>query len=205
MLIRFNTFTRRLFFTSGVAGAVLAFASQAHGAMLQIEVVPSETEVNVGDTFTVDLVANILNGGNEELAIWAMDLNLSNGSLASETNLDIADPWTQFNAGDNDGLAAWTIPAIDGVADQQSDIHLATLTFTAQSAGELNLIGSFANDGFEEFGFIDVSTGDISLPSSVEFINGTITIIPLPASVLLAGIGLGTLGIFRRRFFQQAC
>ena len=199
MRIQFSGFNQLSCLMLGLAAASAILTGQARAAMLEIAIVPSETEVHVGETFTVDLVANILGGGSEELAVWGMDLNVSDPSLVSQTNLTIDSSWTPFDAGDGDGLAGWTVPE-SGDAIAQNNIHLATVSFTAESAGELNLMGSYANDGFEAFGFIDVADDfAMSTPESVEFLDASVTVVPLPATIGLAALGFGTLVLARRR------
>ena len=142
---------------------------------------PTDIEVPVGSTFSVDLLAEIL----EEDAIlgWGLDLVYDNTQI-SWTSLSIGSDWNQAS-GDGDGFGGVVFPSIWG-----NNILLATLDFDCDAVG----FSTLDLTDFEE-GFL--------LPSGSfadwRYTAANITQTPGPATFLLFGTGLAGLAAARRR------
>jgi len=188
-----------------IAAGVVLPAGSALAADIEITFVPSAAQVNVGDTFTVDIIADILNADplqGEALAGWGMDAVLDVPSLASIDNTTLAPQWTAL-PDDGDGLAGYQM-ITQGETPQQVGIELASLELTATAAGTLTIDGAVSDDGLEGFGFVWTEQEGFSAADSILFNLGTVqiinpSVIPLPAPVVMAGLGLLCVGATRLR------
>ncbi len=146
---------------------------------------PSESVVELGETFTVDIVADI----NSPVLGWGLDLTIVNPAVASLTaSPSIGPDWFAVFAPDGDGLAGLAFP--DGIAGE--GIVLATLSLHADSDGETDLVLSVSeadpNEGFalDPTGFAEWA-----------FQSGRI-VVPEPATIALMLIGAASLSRLRR-------
>lgn len=136
---------------------------------------PPDTTVNLNDVFTIDIIADI----NTPLVGWGFDMAIDTPAVVS-LFLDpaIPAPWLAAFAPDGDKLAALADP-FEPVNGSVSgfDIPLATLTFTADTVGETDLLLSYTladpTEGFakDPAGFAEVL-----------FEAGYITVIPEPVT-----------------------
>jgi hypothetical protein len=165
--------------TCGLAGTGKVSAD----VLVRFEPVTSVVQLN--DEFMVQIVADI-----DELVVgWGLDLTIVDGDIASLDGVpDIGDAWVAAFAPDGDGLSALAFP--DSVSGP--DTLLATLTFSADSLGETDLLLSVTPGDLTE-GFALDPTGF----ANVQFIPGHIQVVPEPNSGVL---GLTGLVVLRRRF-----
>lgn len=157
---------------------------------------PSSQTVNVGQTFTVNIVADIPN----PVLGWGLDVNVDPARLI-RTGVVVNDPpWSAVAAGDGDDLAGLALPPVSG-----NGVVLATLTFQAQATGTVPLIASVTADDLTE-GFPLVSSGF----ATINFIPGSVTVagggaptanIPAlsPLGLALLASLLGMIGVKIRR------
>lgn len=141
---------------------------------------PSTTDVAVGDTFTVDVLAN----ADFVDAFLAFDIGFNLDADITTLGSSFASPGAAFFdvAGFVDSFPSPPLP-ISGV-----DILLATLTFTATSAGDLVL---------------DLDGGIFSGPTFLRFdstaLNITVSEVSAPATLGLFTIALVGLVSLRRK------
>lgn len=142
---------------------LLFTASVAHANII-VTFAPSTTDVAVGDTFTVDVLAN----ADLVDAFLAFEIGFNlDADITTLGSSFVAPGATFFDvAGFVDNFPLPPLP-ISGV-----NILLATLTFTATSAGDLILNldgGSFSGFGFVEFESraLNISVNEVSAPASL--------------------------------------
>jgi hypothetical protein len=164
--------------TTFVALMLTASAAQA---TLVVSFDPSTTDVSVGDTFPVDVLANADFAG----AFLGFDLGFNLDADSITLGSDFVAPGAAIF--DVAGFVGSIFPAfpipISGV-----DILLATLTFTATTAGDLMLdvnAGSFSGLSFVQF--------------SSEALNITVSEVSAPATLGLFAIALVGLVSIRRK------
>lgn len=139
---------------------------------------PPDTTVDLSDVFTIDIVADL----NTPIVGWGIDLTIDTPAIVSLSAVPaIPAPWLAAFAPDGDMLAALADPfePVNGSVDG-FDITLATLTFTADNAGETDLLLSYTLADPTE-GFAKDPTGF----AEVFFETGHITVIPEPATAAL--------------------
>jgi hypothetical protein len=179
---------------------VLAVAAPrpAVGDSIVVSFVPSATTVQAGETFTVDIVANI--PASMALVSWGMDASFDSSILGHDPLADVAigSAFTpaQGLVGDGDGLLAVALapdPPVSGTS-----VVLATLTFTALQVGMTDLVGELP-EGAPFAGFF--ALGGTAIP--VTFEGAVVAVVPLPPAVLLGGLGLACAGIMRRRVMKR--
>lgn len=179
--------------------AVVGTTRPVGAESIVVSFVPSAATVNVGEQFTVDVIASI--PASTDLVSWGMDALFDGTALGHDALADVvigsAFTGTFGPVGDGDGLLAVTL-APDPPADSGSFV-LATLTFTALEAGLTEITGTFdGDDPFE--GFFGVGGG----PLTVDFGSATVAVVPLPPAVLVGGLGLAVALLLRRRFMRAA-
>lgn len=170
---------------------VLTAALPASAGLVDVTVrfEPVEQTVNIGDDFTVNLVADIL----PPVLGWGLDVSAVTRDIISPLGLPAIGPaWVPAYAPDGDGLAGLAFP--DSVSGP--GVLLATLTFHADALGEVDLLaGVTPGDGTE--GFALNPTGF----AMVSFQLGLIIVTPEPltAALLAAGAVLALCSPSRRR------
>ena len=139
---------------------------------------PPEQTVQVGDTFTVGLVADI----TLPVLGWGLDVSLVPSDLVTPSGLPSIGPlWVPAYSSDGDGLAGLAFP--DSVVG--SGVLLATLTYHADAVGIADLLASVTSEDGTE-GFALDPTGF----ASVRFDPGEVTVMPEPAGLLLLANGV---------------
>jgi hypothetical protein len=161
-----------------------------------LTLVPSSSTVNLGNNFTVDLTITSVT----DLFGWQLDIGFSPAGRINATSV-VEGPFlgagTTFGSGTINN-AAGTITLIfnslSGFSGVSGSGVLATIQFTAVSVG-----------------FVDLSMSNILMQDSfldpiVPDPTGTVRItvndpagIPEPGTLTLIGVGLGMLGLTRRR------
>ena len=140
---------------------------------------PSINEVVVGETFEVDIVADIVT----PVVGWGLDLTIDAPGIISLVG-DPAipnPPWAATIAPDGDKLAALAKPSkptngsVSGIG-----IVLATLTFSADALGQTDLILGITPGDLTE-GFALDPTGF----ATITFEPGNVSVIPEPTTLLL--------------------
>lgn len=153
-----------------------------------IEVKGPAAPVDIGATFTVDIVgsgfANIIYGGGYDVGFDASILRLDSVKVPAF--------WELGGGSDPIDNVAGTVAGVNfnTLAGQKNSFTTATLTFTALAGGSsaITLSASpfwpFADDN-----------GEVA----VAFKNGTVAAVPEPASVAMVLAGLGLVGMRLRR------
>lgn len=150
---------------------------------------PVTSTVNVGDIFTVEIVATIDVG--TPIVGWGMDLNVINPLIAVPTgNVTIGGDWDGVYAPDGDQLAGLAFPiGITGYT------VLAEVEFQALAVGVTPILGSHTDGDFTEgFALQPPPQGAFA---DVTYETGSIEVLPEPATLVL--LALGGLALIRRR------
>ena len=160
---------------------VLCWATPALATVI-VRLYPSDTVVEVGDIFALDIVADI-----PDLVLgWGLDLTIEDPAILSQAGSPTIGPsWLESGTADGDGLAGIAFPASvsgDGVL-------LATITLSADAIGQTDLILTVTGGDLTE-GFPLDPTGF----AVVSFEPGQVTVTPEPAALsllVLGGIAMG--------------
>ncbi len=182
----------------GITLATLALAAHPAQAGISVSIMPSSSMVQVNDTFTVDILADITS--IDAIVGWGMDLSFDSLILSHNPLTDVV-IGPSFNAAptlDGDGLAGllpFSPPPITGVSGD--DVLLATLTFQATQTGASALLGGFTLGDLTE-GFVQLGGGQVD----VAFDGGLVQVIPAPTAALLGMIGLAGIAITKRHAVQ---
>jgi hypothetical protein len=144
---------------------------------------PTPRMAQVGDTFTINLVANIPQ--SQAVIGWGLDYIFPTPGLIAQVQFTIGPAWDPApSTPDGDGLAGLVhFPPGEGVSGQ--NVLLATITFQALAEGQTALVASDDYPGDPTEGFaIDPALGGGF--ATVTYLDGLV-IIPEPsASILLA-------------------
>jgi hypothetical protein len=162
------------------------------GLPVSVTFEPLDSQIKVGDIFTVDLVADI----PEPVLGWGLDLSYDLAVLNLVGMPTFGPDWIAGLAADGDGLAGLAFPSpVSG-----SDILLASLSFEALAPGVSALAASTTPGDFTE-GFPVYPAGF----ANVDFIDGSVTVspVPEPATILLLISGMAGLGVFGRKKFMK--
>ncbi len=176
----------------------LLFCCVANAHALTITVLPSESQLTVGDFFHVDIIADIAQ--SESVIGWGLDFSFDQTllSLSAPPTINTA-LWRQIYAADGDGLAA-ALPSFLSPAVYGEDLLLATLTMEAIDAGFSSLgISYTASDRREGF---SRKTGFVT---NIQYIQAAVEVsaptapVPEPATIGLLGMGLMGLACVARK------
>jgi hypothetical protein len=149
---------------------------------------PLDSVVPVGETFTVDLMADL---STAAVLGWGLDVSFDPAVVAMAEPPEIGPLWDPpFFTMDHDGLAGLAFPTpVTG-----NGILLATLKLETVGQGFSDLIASATFGDLTE-GF-PLATGGFA---QVNYTPGSVTAAPVPGALLLLGSGLaGLLGIRRK-------
>ena len=160
--------------------ALLTAALASADVMVWLD--PTNPTVNVGETVMVDIMADF----EEPVMAWGLDLMIAEPMVAGLTQIAIGSEWDVTDTLDGDGLAGLRFPT--GVGGQ---VLLATLTFEGLAIGETAL--DLSSGPEEDEGFL-LESGYMA--TNVNFIGATLTVVPEPATLLLA---MGIIVLARRR------
>ena len=179
---------------AAAVAATLTLAGAANGDII-VTISPQESTIFLGDSVTVDLIANI--DSAEFLVAWGMDLAFDPAIVSHNPNTDVllGGLWGPLNNPDGDGLAGIFVPdPNDPQPGASGSVVLASLTFTGIALGSTDLIGSYTDgDLFEGFAMFGGGLGNVT------FVNGIIHVVDIPAPGAIALLGaFGLLGTRRR-------
>ena len=166
-------------------GLCLTSVAQAD---ISVSVEPAGKIVNLGDTFTLDLVADIPD--TDPTFGWGLDLVIDLPGVISVVGSPVlGSSWDPpAESGDGDGLAGFVFP--DGIWGD--DILLATVTFHADALGGTSVCPDYTI-GDENEGFALDPTGFATLILNC----GYVTVIPEPGTIAL--FMLGAAALLRRK------
>jgi hypothetical protein len=201
------TKTVKLLRALGAAALFLSSSGMALSATTTVGFNPSESNVNVGQIFTVDIVGSNFTALDDypELAGGVIDLGFNtSGNVLAIESLVVTDPPVVVNSAIFDFLpdgggpetgspypTTWPGIAFDTFANDPAtgDFKIATISFRAVAPGTTSLVILPSSQFFS-------STAQI-FPITP---NGTVNVVPVPAAVWLFGTGLlGLIGIARRK------
>lgn len=184
---------------SGLAAGMLLFASLGANAVL-ISVAPSAQTVTAGESLFVDIVISDLGAGLPP-TLGGFDIDVMfDGSLLDldsvvfGTGLDVLGLGSVQGVAVGPGMTNVFEVSLDSVLDltllQPDSFTLFTLNFSAL-AGGVSVVDLDVNS-------ISTATGQ-SFPNFNNVENGEVTVVPVPATLLLFGLGLVGVGVARKR------
>lgn len=166
---------------------ILLKFSLAQAVPVEVSFDPLDSAVYPGDTFSINLTADI----PDPVLGFGLDLAFDPTILSLDwDNIVIGSQWIPAMALDGDKLAGMAFPLpVSG-----DDIVLAALSFTALNLGKTDLMASYTVGDFTE-GFPLFPSGF----ADVVFVDGSVSVVPEPATWLLFCFGmLGMVGVKKR-------
>jgi len=162
-------------------GLIMCMPLSAEAVMVSL--LPSSTDIHVGDVFSVDIVADI--GAMEPVLGWGLDMQNPSGLLTQTAAPVIGSDWFPASGLDGDGLAGLAFP----MPVAGDDILLASLTFEAIGAGIATLMPTYSpgdlTEGFPlappNLGFADVDFMGLTLTVRDHVVN----VISAPGTAVL--------------------
>lgn len=152
------------------------------------------TEVHVGDQFSVNLVADI----PDPVSGFGLDVNFDHAVIDLSLPPVIGSSWNPLFSFDGDGLAGLAPFPLSVFG---TGILLANFTFDAISVGTTDLLASFSLGDLTE-GFPLAFPAPPGSFAEVSFLNTTVTVmepapVPEPSTFVLLFVGVGALLGFR--------
>jgi hypothetical protein len=145
---------------------------------------PVDSVVELGETVGVDIRADF----DDPVVAWGIDLTVDKPEYASWIDTAIDPAWDiPGESLDEDWLVGLSF-----ATGASGDVLLATVTFEGLALGETLL--SLSSGPEEDEGFL-LEAG--SMEENVQFMAGTLTVVPEPSGLAL--LGLGVLAIRLRR------
>lgn len=169
--------------------AITALTVSAATADIDVYLNPVDSTIAApGLTTNVEILADIPEA--DGILGWGLDLTVDIPAIASVTNVTIGPLWGPGAGGDGDNLSGTSFPPDHGVWG--TGVLLATVELTGGSVGVsgLTLSDDYPADLAE--GFALYPTGF----ATVNYIPGTVEVLPEPASIAL--LVLGALALRRR-------
>lgn len=178
---------------------------QALSFAAEISLTPSKVIANIGDTITVDVIADFTDnatlGGGINFTYDPSKIQYDSFTFRSGASNTlgiepmVSDVWTSSNG----ALESIAFGAADFMAGINDAGAVGTITFQAIAGGDTILDISASEDPFKGGSFL--AAADFS-QQTVSFLDAEIAIlgeVPLPAAVWLMLGGLTGLGLFRRK------
>ena len=181
-------------------------ANQAQA--IHIDIIPSVTNVNVGDSFSVDLFIRDL--GGSDLGAFSLSLNFNDNILNFNNSVtfgtSLGDPLageaitdaTYRNQGINGFVDLFDVSllSVDELAAQPYGFTLATIGFTVESLptnytglfylNNVVLSDAFGNDLHYDY----FNTNSVTIRNDGTIITNNNNAVPEPSSIVLLGFGL---------------
>lgn len=179
-----------------IAAALLLTTGPAGSVVVSWQ--PSTTTAVQGETFAVDIVADLPN----PVLGWGLDINFDR-SVLGVAGTEVGPAWDAVFSPDGDGLAGLAFPAVPA----GEGTLLATVSFDAVGEGTSDMqLGVTPGDLTEGF-LVEGSPG----LADADFESGSVTVqeaaspVSAPATVLLLVHGIVLMGLGWRRGRRQSC
>jgi hypothetical protein len=175
---------------------LLCTAPMANAIMVRLEL--STSVISVGTSFDMEVFVDDVYRSDDtpdEIIAFGFDLDYDDTAFLS-TGATVADPFMDDSARFPDTDVAGSIDFLD-IGPGGNDILLATLGFTALEAGDYSL--GIVSDLFDlNEGLLTFWEGQFDLTSSID-VTVAAASVPEPGTVVLMLVGLGGLGLLKRR------
>ena len=172
----------RFLFCTAILAALLG--APVASADVTVWLDPASPTVIVGEATTIDIMADC----DDPTVAWGIDLTMERPAYADWLDTTIGPAWDATDTLDLDGLAGLHFPG-----SVTGEILLATLTFEGVDEGVMPLVRSSGPEDDE--GFL-LESG--LLATNVEFLPGSLTVIPEPGGLALLILGALTIRLRQR-------